>query len=351
MAGNTFGKAFQVTTFGESHGRAMGLIVDGCPPGLPLEEAVIQEELDKRKPGQMEYSSSRKEPDQVQILSGTMDGITTGSPIGMAVFNRDAKSEAYDPIKNLFRPGHADITYFKKYGLRDHRGGGRSSARETVSRVAAGVVAQAVLDQHGVQVEAYTVELAGVKVNRIDLEEIENNEFRSPDQDAVLEMRSSLDRVREAGDSAGGIVEVLVRNCPAGLGEPVFDKLDAELAKAVMSIGAVKAVEIGAGMEAARLMGSENNDPITPDGFASNRSGGILGGISNGDEIIVRAAVKPIPSIAREQQTVDLDFKPATISVGGRHDVSAIPRINPVCRAMVRLVLADHILRQQTVRK
>lgn len=351
MAGNTFGKVFQVTTFGESHGRAMGLIVDGCPPGLPLEETVIQEELDKRKPGQMKYSSSRKEPDQVQILSGAMDGITTGSPIGMAVFNRDAKSEAYDPIKSLFRPGHADITYFKKYGLRDHRGGGRSSARETVSRVAAGVVAQAVLDQYGVQVEAYTVELAGVKVNRIDLGEVENNEFRSPDPDAVPEMNSSLDRVREAGDSAGGIVEVLVRNCPAGLGEPVFDKLDAELAKAIMSIGAVKAVEIGAGIEAARLMGSENNDPILPDGFASNRSGGILGGISNGDEIIVRAAVKPIPSIAREQQTVDLDFTPATISVGGRHDVSAIPRINPVCRAMVRLVLADHLLRQQTVRK
>jgi chorismate synthase len=351
MAGNTFGKAFQVTTFGESHGRAMGLIVDGCPPGLLLEETVIQGELDKRKPGQMKYSSSRKEPDQVQILSGTMDGITTGSPIGMAVFNRDAKSEAYDPIKSLFRPGHADITYYKKYGLRDHRGGGRSSARETVSRVAAGVVAQAVLDQHGVQVDAYTVELAGVKVNRIDLGEVENNEFRSPDPDAVPAMRSSLDRVREAGDSAGGIVEILVRNCPAGLGEPVFDKLDAELAKAIMSIGAVKAVEIGAGIEAARLRGSENNDPILPDGFASNRSGGILGGISNGDEIIVRAAVKPIPSIAREQQTVDLDFKPATISVGGRHDVSAIPRINPVCRAMVRLVLADHLLRQQTVRK
>ena len=267
MAGNTFGKVFQVTTFGESHGRAMGLIVDGCPPGLPLEETVIQEELDKRKPGQMKYSSSRKEPDQVQILSGAMDGITTGSPIGMAVFNRDAKSEAYDPIKSLFRPGHADITYFKKYGLRDHRGGGRSSARETVSRVAAGVVAQAVLDQYGVQVEAYTVELAGVKVNRIDLGEVENNEFRSPDPDAVPEMSSSLDRVREAGDSAGGIVEVLVRNCPAGLGEPVFDKLDAELAKAIMSIGAVKAVEIGAGIEAARLMGSENNDPILPEGL------------------------------------------------------------------------------------
>lgn len=351
MAGNTFGKAFRVTTFGESHGPAMGLIIDGCPPGLALDEPVIQEELDKRRPGQMAYSSSRKEPDQVQILSGTMDGITTGSPIGMAVYNRDANSKAYDPIKTLFRPGHADITYFKKYGLRDHRGGGRSSARETVSRVAAGVVAQAVLDQSEVKVTAYTVELAGVRVKRIDLDEVDNNEFRSPDPEAVPEMRASLARVREAGDSAGGIVEVKVRNCPPGLGEPVFDKLDADLAKAIMSIGAVKAVEIGAGIEAAGLLGSENNDAITPDGFASNRAGGILGGISNGDEIIIRAAVKPIPSIAKEQQTVDLDFNPATITVEGRHDVSAIPRVNPVCRAMVRLVLADHFLRQQMVRK
>ena len=351
MAGNTFGQAFRVTTFGESHGPAMGLIIDGCPPGLALDEPVIQEELDKRKPGQMAYSSSRKEPDQVQILSGTMDGITTGSPIGMAVYNRDAQSKAYDPIKRLFRPGHADITYFKKYGLRDHRGGGRSSARETVSRVAAGVVAQAVLDQIEVKVTAYTVALAGVRVKRIDLDEVDNNEFKSPDPEAVPKMLASLAKVREAGDSAGGIVEVMVRNCPPGLGEPVFDKLDADLAKAVMSIGAVKAVEIGAGVEAAGLLGSENNDPITPDGFASNRAGGILGGISNGDEIIIRAAVKPIPSIAIEQQTVDLDFNPATITVEGRHDVSAIPRINPVCRAMVRLVLADHLLRQQTVRK
>jgi len=350
MAGNTFGQAFRLTTFGESHGPAIGLTVDGCPPGLNLDELTVQEELDKRKPGQAAFSSPRQEPDQVQILSGVMDGVTTGAPIAMVVYNRDAKSKAYDPIKKIFRPGHADITYFQKYGIRDHRGGGRSSARETLARVAAGVVAQAVLDQHETKVFAYTLELGGVRVRRMDLAEADKNELRSPDPDVLPEMRAKQAQAREQGDSIGGVVEVRVRNCPAGLGEPVFDKLDADLAKALMSIGAVKAVEIGAGIEAARLKGSENNDPITPDGFASNRAGGILGGISNGDEIIARAAVKPIPSIAQEQQTVDLDYKPATISVSGRHDVSAIPRIVPVCRAMVRLVLADHLLRQKAVR-
>ncbi|MBW2090528.1 MAG: chorismate synthase [Deltaproteobacteria bacterium] len=350
MAGNTFGQAFRLTTFGESHGPAIGLTVDGCPPGLNLDELTVQEELDKRKPGQAAFSSPRQEPDQVEILSGVMDGVTTGAPIAMVVYNRDAKSEAYDPIKKIFRPGHADITYFQKYGIRDHQGGGRSSARETLARVAAGVVAQAVLDQHETKVFAYTLELGGVRVRRMDLAEADKNELRSPDPDVLPEMRAKQAQAREQGDSIGGVVEVRVRNCPAGLGEPVFDKLDADLAKALMSIGAVKAVEIGAGIEAARLKGSENNDPITPDGFASNRAGGILGGISNGDEIIARAAVKPIPSIAQEQQTVDLDYKPATISVSGRHDVSAIPRIVPVCRAMVRLVLADHLLRQKAVR-
>ncbi|MBW2084573.1 MAG: chorismate synthase [Deltaproteobacteria bacterium] len=350
MAGNTFGQAFRLTTFGESHGPAMGVLVDGCPPGLTLNEPMIQEELDKRKPGQASFSSPRQEPDQVQVLSGIMDGLTTGAPIAMIVYNRDAKSKAYETMRRLFRPGHADITYFQKYGIRDHRGGGRSSARETLARVAGGVVAQALLDRHGIQVIAYTLELGGVRARRLDLTEADKNEIRSPDPDVLPEMRARLAQAREAGDSVGGMVEARVQNCPAGLGEPVFDKLDADLAKGLMSIGAVKAVEVGAGIEAARLLGSENNDPITPDGFAANRAGGILGGISNGDEIVVRAAVKPIPSIAKEQQTVDMDFRPATISIQGRHDVSAIPRIVPVCRAMIRLVLADHLLRQKAVR-
>jgi len=311
MAGNTFGRAFRLITFGESHGPAIGLIVDGCPPGLNLGEQMVQEELDKRKPGQAAFSSTRKEPDQVQILSGIMDGLTTGTPIAMTIYNRDAKPKAYEPIQKLFRPGHADITYFQKYGLRDHRGGGRSSARETAARVAAGVVAQAVLDLHETRVTAYTLELAGVRARNINLTEPDNNELRSPDPDVLPEMRDKLAQAHKSGDSVGGVVEVLVQSCPPGLGEPVFDKLDADLAKGLMSIGAVKAVEVGAGLEAARLMGSENNDPITPDGFASNRAGGILGGISNGDEIIARAAVKPIPSIAKEQQTVDMDFFPS----------------------------------------
>lgn len=350
MAGNTFGKAFQVTTFGESHGPAMGLIIDGCPPGLTLSSEMVQAALDKRKPGQTTYATSRKETDQVRILSGLLDDKTTGTPIAMMVENKDAQSKDYDKLADLFRPGHGDITYFKKYGIRDHRGGGRSSARETLSRVAAGAVAKIILDTENIQVTAYTVELAGVKIQSMDLAQVDQNEFQVPDQTIIDDINTRLDEIRSDGDSAGGIVEIRVTGCPAGLGEPVFDKLDGDLAKALMSIGAVKAVEVGAGIEAARLKGSENNDPITPDGFASNNAGGILGGISNGDEIVLRAAIKPIPSIAIEQQTVDINFKPATISVGGRHDVSAIPRVNPVCQAMVRIVLADHLLRQRTNR-
>ena len=350
MAGNTFGQVFRVTTFGESHGPALGLVVDGCPPGLPLTEAVVQEELDRRRPGRAEFSSPRREKDEVRILSGTFEGLTTGTPIAMIVYNQDARSEAYEPIRRLFRPGHADITYFQKYGLRDHRGGGRSSARETLARVAAGAVAQQVLGRRGIEVSAYTLELGGVRAGRIDPAEAERNELGCPDAEAVEAMRQRLAEVRQAGDSVGGIVEARATGCPAGLGEPVFDKLDAALAGAVMSIGAVKAVEIGSGSEAARLLGSQNNDPIRPGGFATNNAGGILGGISNGDEIVLRAAVKPIPSIAREQQTVDADFRPSTIVVGGRHDVSAIPRVNPVVKAMIRLVLADFLLRQAAVR-
>jgi chorismate synthase len=349
MAGNTFGQVFKITTWGESHGKALGVIVDGCPPGLPLGESDIQQDLDRRRPQSAPSSTPRKEPDQVQLLSGTFEGVTTGTPISLLIHNKDADSESYDSIKDVFRPGHGDFTYQKKYGIRDYRGGGRASGRETAARVAAGAIAGKLLDREHISVKAYTLELAGVMAEQMDLDVIDKNPFLTPDLDAADKMRERIMEIKNAGDSAGGVVEVLVLGCPAGLGEPVFDKLDAELAKAVMSIGAVKAVEIGVGLAAARLLGSECNDEITPEGFVTNRSGGILAGISNGDEIVVRAAVKPISSIEKEQRTVDVNMKPTTISVKGRHDVSAVPRIVPVCEAMVRLVIADHFLRQRTL--
>jgi len=349
MAGNTFGKAFVVSTWGESHGRALGVVIDGCPSRLPLKESDIQEALDRRRPRGAPSSTPRREPDKVEILSGVFEGKTTGTPILLIIHNKDADSRAYETIKDAFRPGHGDITYQKKYGIRDYRGGGRASGRETVARVAAGAVARTVLDQDAIEVKAYTLELAGIRARHVDLEAVNSNAFFAPDLDAAKEMEEKIKEIKAAGNSAGGIVEVRVRGCPPGLGEPVFDKLDAELAKALMSIGAVKAVEVGVGLEAARLLGSECNDEITPEGFVTNRSGGILAGISNGDEIVVRAAVKPIPSIEMEQKTIDIHSKPTTISVKGRHDISAIPRIVPVCEAMVTLVIADHLLRQKTL--
>jgi chorismate synthase len=350
MAGNLFGQVFRVTTWGESHGKALGAVVDGCPPGLPLSESDIQQDLDRRRPRSAPTSTPRREPDHVQLLSGTFEGMTTGTPISLLIYNKDVESEAYDSVKDVFRPGHGDFTYQKKYGIRDYRGGGRASGRETAARVAAGAVARKVLDQEKIQVRAYTLELAGIRAEQVDVNVIDRNPFFAPDLDAANKMHERVTEIKKAGDSAGGIVEVRVQGCPAGLGEPVFDKLDAELARAVMSIGAVKAVEIGVGLAAARLLGSECNDEITPEGFATNRSGGILAGISNGDEIVVRAAIKPISSIEKEQRTVDLNMQPTAISVKGRHDVSAVPRIVPVCEAMVRLVIADHVLRQRTIR-
>ncbi|MBN1840936.1 MAG: chorismate synthase [Deltaproteobacteria bacterium] len=349
MSGNSFGKAFVVTTWGESHGKALGVVIDGCPPRLPLTESHIQNELDRRKPKGAPASTTRREPDKVEILSGVFEERTTGTPISLLISNKDADSKAYEAIKDTFRPGHGDITYQKKYGIRDYRGGGRASGRETAARVAAGAVARAVLDQEGVTVTAYTLELAGIRAQNMDLEDVERNPFLTPDPDAAALMGKKIQEIKACGDSAGGVVEVLVHGCPPGLGEPVFDKLDADLAKALMSIGAVKAVEIGVGLEAARLLGSECNDEITPEGFATNRSGGILAGISNGDDIAVRAAVKPISSIQIEQKTIDIHSQPTTISVKGRHDISAIPRIVPVCEAMVRLVIVDHLLRQRVL--
>jgi len=350
MAGNTFGSLFRVTTWGESHGTAVGATVDGCPPGISLSPEDIQKELERRRPGKGGPAASpRKEPDQVEILSGIFEGRTTGTPISLAIFNKDAHSKSYDHLKDIFRPGHGDITYLKKYGLRDHRGGGRASARETAGRVAAGAVAKKLLRLHGITVTAYTVAMGKIRVGERYLEDITENSLFCPDNEVAEKMLAHVEEVRKQGDTLGGVVEILVQGCPAGLGEPVFEKLDAALAFALMSIGAVKGVEIGAGFAAAALRGSENNDAITPDGFASNNSGGILAGISNGDEIVLRVAVKPIPSISLEQQTVNLANEAVSIKVGGRHDISAIPRIIPVCEAMTALTLADHLLRQKAI--
>ncbi|MDH5297584.1 MAG: chorismate synthase [Desulfobulbaceae bacterium] len=350
MAGNTFGSVFRVTTWGESHGTAVGATIDGCPPGLLLSPAIIQEEMDRRKPGGGGAASPRKEPDRVEILSGVFDGRTTGTPISLVIYNQDAHSKSYDHLKEIFRPGHGDITYFRKYGIRDHRGGGRASARETAARVAAGAVAKVVLAQAGISVTAYTVALGGIRAQKQDLAAINDNRFYCPDPEAAVRMEERVAEVKAQGDTLGGIVEIMATGCPAGLGEPVFDKLDGALAGALMSIGAVKGVEIGSGFEAAELLGSQNNDPLTPKGFASNRAGGILAGVSCGAPVVVRVAVKPIPSIAKEQHTVDLGNQPVSIRVGGRHDISAIPRIIPVCEAMVRLTLADFLLRQRAIR-
>jgi chorismate synthase len=357
MSGNTIGVLFRVTTWGESHGPAIGAVVDGCPPGVALVEQDIQGFLDRRRPGLSDASSSRQEADAVEILSGVFDGWTTGTPISLLIRNKDAREGDYDALKEVFRPGHGDFTYFQKYGIRDHRGGGRASGRETAARVAAGAIAAKIIARTGMSVMAYTKAMGSVvaagflcATDRIDSEKIYGNELCCPDPEAAAAM---LEKLREAvrnGDSLGGIVEIVVRGCPPGLGEPVFDKLDADLAGALMSIGTVKGVEIGAGFRAAQMTGSEANDSITPDGFVSNHAGGILAGISTGQDIFMRVACKPIASIARTQQTVDIHGRSVNLSVKGRHDVSVIPRIVPVCEAMVNIIMVDHWLRQKAVR-
>lgn len=349
MSGNSTGALFRVTTWGESHGRAIGVVVEGCPPCISLSESDIQEELDRRRPGQNLGTSPRQEEDIVEMLSGIFEGKTTGTPISLIIRNRDARSDAYDEMRDVFRPGHGDFTYHKKYGIRDHRGGGRASGRETAARVAAGAIARKIIDREGIQITAYTKELGGIVAENVSYEDIDKNYIRCPDSNAALKMEERLEKTRNSGDSIGGVVEILVRGCPPGLGEPVFDKIDADLARALVSIGTVKGVEIGAGFQAARMSGSECNDPITPDGFLTNNAGGILAGITNGDEIVIRVACKPIPSIEKEQQTIDVYGKPVNISIKGRHDVSVIPRIIPVCEAMVSIVLADHLLRQRVL--
>jgi chorismate synthase len=357
MSDNTIGVLFKVTTWGESHGPAMGAVVDGCPPGIELAERDIQGALDRRRPGRGDASSPRQEADAVEILSGVFEGRTTGTPISLLIRNTDAREGDYDALREIFRPGHGDFPYFHKYGVRDHRGGGRASGRETAARVAAGAVAAKVVAVAGIRVTAYTKALGGVAVDAsscatdgIDDEAIRGNELFCPDPAATAAMLEKLREAASNGDSLGGVVEIIVRGCPPGLGAPVFDKLDADLARALMSIGAVKGVEIGAGFGMAHMRGSESNDAIGPEGFLSNAAGGILAGISTGQDIVMRVACKPIASIARDQQTVDTSGRPVTLRIKGRHDVSVIPRIVPVCEAMVSIVMADHWLRQKAVR-
>ena len=348
MAGNTFGTVFRLTTFGESHGPALGGVVDGCPAGVIIDEAAIQAELDRRRPGQGGIAvTARSEPDRIRLLSGVFEGRTTGTSIGFMVENTDQRSRDYGEIKDVFRPGHGDMSYAAKYGLRDYRGGGRSSGRETVSRVAGGAVAGAFLATMGVAVTAGTVELGGIAAERLDLAGAGGRPFFAADDEAAAAWEERVREVAGRGDTLGGVVEIRASGVPAGLGEPVFDKLDARLAAALMSVGAVKGVEVGAGFAAARMLGSQNNDAMSASGFASNNAGGILAGISSGQDIVVRAAVKPIPSIALEQRTVDRFGAERTIRVGGRHDICAIPRVVPVLAAMARLVLADMALLQR----
>lgn len=347
MSGSTFGRVFRLTTFGESHGPGLGGVVDGCPSGVELGEEDIQRELDLRRPGQGGIAATaRSEADRVRILSGVFEGRTTGTPIGFYVENTDQRSRDYGDIMDVWRPGHADYTFDRKFGIRDYRGGGRSSGRETVSRVAGGAIARQFLASQGITVRAYTVELGGIPADVTDPEGAHARPFFSPDPDVVAGWESLVRDVKADGDTLGGIVQVEALGVPAGLGEPVFDKLDAQLAYALMSVGAVKGVEIGSGFGAARMRGSEQNDPMRGNTFASNRSGGILGGISNGMPVIARAAIKPIPSIAKEQTTTTRHGEERSLRIGGRHDICAIPRVVPVLASMVCLVLADMVLLQ-----
>ncbi len=357
MSGNTIGSIFRVTTWGESHGKALGAVVDGCPPGLDLDEADIQQALDRRRPSTTVSSTTRKESDRVEILSGVFEGKTTGTPVSLIIKNVDAKSSSYDELKDVFRPGQGDFTYLQKYGIRDWRGGGRASGRETAARVAAGAIAGKVIVQADMDVIAYTQAIGTIAIDHSKMPSDKNlkkfvrdNALFCPDAQAAAAMEKKISAVRKKGDSLGGVVEIIVRGCPAGLGEPVFDKIDADLAKALMSIGSVKAVEIGDGIEAACRMGSEVNDQMTKKGFKTNHAGGILAGITNGEKIILRAYCKPIPSIAIPQQTIDSQGKERIIKIEGRHDICVLPRIVPVCEAMVSIVLADHLLRQKAIR-
>ncbi|HIG40517.1 MAG: chorismate synthase [bacterium] len=348
MPGSTIGDLFRVMTFGESHGPALGCIVDGCPPGMSLTEADIQPDLDRRKPGTSKYTTQRKEGDRVKILSGVFEGKTTGTSIGLMIENENQKSKDYDDIKDLFRPAHADYTYLKKYGIRDYRGGGRASARETAMRVAAGAIAKKYLhQQHGVLVRGYLSQMGDIKPATLDWDEVPRNPFFCPDSTKVAEMEQLIDTLRRDGDSIGARITVIAEGVPVGLGEPVFDKLDAEIAHALMSINAVKGVEIGAGFDAVNHRGSKHRDEMTPNGFTSNNAGGILGGISTGQNIVAHIALKPTSSITQPGQTVDVEGKSAEVITKGRHDPCVGVRATPIAEAMLAIVIMDHLLRHR----
>ena len=352
MSGNTFGTIFKVTTFGESHGKALGCIIDGCPPNLKIDESDIQRDLDRRKPGQSKYTTQRKEDDKIEILSGVFNGVTTGTPIALLIYNKDHKSKDYSEIKNKFRPGHADFTYQKKYGIRDYRGAGRSSARETVARVAAGAIAKKYLAKiNKTKIYGYVSQLGEIKADNVRVSDIEKNPFFFPDKKKITELENYLTSIRKSGDSIGAQVTVIGKNIPIGLGEPVFDKLDALLAQGMMSINAVKGVEIGAGFDVVTQKGSEARDEITPKGFLSNFSGGTLGGISTGQDLHVNIALKPTSSILIPGKTIDQKNKPTSIRTKGRHDPCVGIRAVPIAEAMMALTLCDLYLRHKAQNK
>jgi len=348
MAGNTFGQTFRVTTFGESHGPALGAVVDGCPPGLALSEADLQRDLDRRRPGQSRYTTQRNEPDQVRILSGVFEGLTTGTSIGLVIENVDQKSKDYGEIKDVFRPAHADFTYQKKYGIRDYRGGGRASARETAMRVAAGAIARKYLgEQCNLEIRGYLSRIGHIRIEPLDWTAVDENPFFCPDPSRVEEIKALIDQLRRDGDSIGAEVTVVASGVPVGLGEPVFGKLDADLAAALMSINAVKAVGIGDGFDVVEQRGSEHRDEIRAAGFLSNHAGGVLGGISSGQDLIARIALKPTSSITTPGRSVDVEGREVDVVTKGRHDPCVGIRAVPIAEAMVALVLMDHFLRDR----
>ena len=348
MSGNTFGKLFTVTTFGESHGIALGCIIDGCPPGVELSEADLQLDLDRRKPGTSKYSTQRREDDEVQILSGVFEGKTTGTAIGLLIKNKDQKSKDYSDIKDTFRPAHADYPYQLKYGLRDYRGGGRSSARETAMRVAAGAVAKKYLHaRFGIEVRGYVSQIGHIKAEKFDWDVVETNPFFCPDKEVVPQMEALIDQLRRDGSSIGARLTVVATGMMPGLGEPIFDRLDAELAHALMSINAVKGVEIGAGFDCVEQRGEQHRDEITPEGFLSNNAGGILGGISTGQDIVAHIALKPTSSLRIPGKSIDINGNPTEVVTTGRHDPCVGVRATPIAEAMVAMVLMDHVLRHR----
>lgn len=359
MPGNSFGQAFCITTFGESHGKALGVIIDGCPPGVEVDEEFILAELARRRPGQSAIVTQRKEPDKMELLSGVFEGMTTGTPIAMVIYNADARSKDYSHIKDKFRPSHADFTYFAKYGNRDYRGGGRSSARETAARVAAGAIAKLLLKKQGISINAYVSQVGKLKVekayNELNFNDIEATAIRCPDLEMAEQMITHIKAIRKAGDTIGGVVTGVIQGCPAGLGEPVFDKLHAELGKAMLSINACKGFEYGSGFAGVQMRGSEHNDVFIQENnevkTTTNHSGGIQGGITNGMDIYFNVAFKPVATIVQAQSSVNEAGETVEVTGKGRHDPCVVPRAVPIVETMAALVLADHLLRQQAIRE